>query len=221
MAKSKSTENIEKALNTMCREKRLYGCEEVTIGFPNNGYGNEIVDFMLMDSKGILRCYEIKVSVSDLSSRAKKSWYGNYNYLVTTEVLYQKISDWTIYIPGHVGIIVYEDNRLLCKRKPVKRELSSSEQLMVKESLIRSLTWKTWKYKDAGDPLKWKQIQAEVRKWQKKYKLKKEECEYECEEKCRLRHVIRKYRKVTGIDIEQYIDRVEEEETQKRISSGH
>lgn len=78
-----------------------------------------------------------------------------------------------------------------------------------------------WKYKDAGDPLKWKQMQAEVRKWQKKYKSEKEETEYAFEEKYRLRHIIRKYRKVTGIDIEQYIDRVEEEETQKRISSGH
>lgn len=90
MPKSKKTENIENALHAMCRDKRLYGCEEVTIGFPNNGYGNEIVDFMLMDSKGILGCYEIKVSVSDLSSRAKKSWYGNYNYLVATETCTRK-----------------------------------------------------------------------------------------------------------------------------------
>lgn len=34
MPKSKKTENIENALHAMCRDKRLYGCEEVTIGFP-------------------------------------------------------------------------------------------------------------------------------------------------------------------------------------------
>lgn len=50
MAKTKITEGIETALNDMCRSKRLYGCEEVTIVFPNNGHGNEIVDFMTMDS---------------------------------------------------------------------------------------------------------------------------------------------------------------------------
>ena len=93
MAKTMITKNIENALNNMCRSKRLYGCEEVTIGFPNNGHGNEIVDFMTMDSKGVLRCYEIKVSLSDLKSKAKKSWYGNYNYLVITEDLFHKIPD--------------------------------------------------------------------------------------------------------------------------------
>lgn len=68
MAKSENTLKIEQALHQSCREKRLYGCEEVTIGFPNNGHGNEIVDFMSMDSKGIIRCYEIKVSLADLRS---------------------------------------------------------------------------------------------------------------------------------------------------------
>ena len=74
MAKTKETIAIEHALSDMCRKKRIYGCEEVTIGFPNDGHGNEIVDFMSMDSKGILRCYEIKISLADLHSNAKKSW---------------------------------------------------------------------------------------------------------------------------------------------------
>lgn len=39
----------------MCYHKGSYGCEEVTIGFANKGLANEIVDFMAMDSKGIIR----------------------------------------------------------------------------------------------------------------------------------------------------------------------
>lgn len=60
MAKRKETLEIENILNEMYKKKRLYGCEEVTIGFYNNGHVNKIVDFCTMDSKGILRCYEIK-----------------------------------------------------------------------------------------------------------------------------------------------------------------
>lgn len=121
MAKTKITEGIETALNDMCRSKRLYGCEEVTIGFPNNGHGNEIVDFMTMDSKGILRCYEIKVSLSDLKSKAKKSWYGHYNYLAVTEDLYRKVTDWSIYIPKYIGIMVYSGHGLSLQTKAGKK----------------------------------------------------------------------------------------------------
>lgn len=211
MAKTKITEGIETALNDMCRSKRLYGCEEVTIGFPNNGHGNEIVDFMTMDSKGILRCYEIKVSLSDLKSKAKKSWYGHYNYLAVTEDLYRKVTDWSIYIPKYIGIMVYSGHGLSCKRKPAKKELSSSDQLMLKEGLIRSLTWKMWKYKDSGDPVRLRKLQAEIREWQKKYKREREVNDYEYAERNRFRRAIRKYRKLTGIDVEKYIENIEKQ----------
>ena len=82
MAKRQETLDIEAALQKDTRIKRIYGCEEITIGFYNNGHGNEIVDFMTMDSKGIIKCYEIKVTIQDFKSDAKKSWYGHYNYLV-------------------------------------------------------------------------------------------------------------------------------------------
>ena len=212
MAKTMITKNIETALNDMCRSKRLYGCEEVTIGFQNNGHGNEIVDFLTMDSKGILKCYEIKVSLPDLKSKAKKSWYGNYNYLVITEDLFHKVPDWSIYIPDHIGIMVYSGNELCCKRRPIKKELSSSEQLMIKEGLIRSLTWKMWKYKDSGDPVRFRKLQAEIREWQKRYKREREVNDYEYAERNRFRHAVRKYRKLTGIDIIKYIEYIEKQE---------
>ena len=46
MAKRQETLDIEAALQKDTRIKRIYGCEEITIGFYNNGHGNEIVDFM-------------------------------------------------------------------------------------------------------------------------------------------------------------------------------
>ena len=87
MAKSEKTKALENALKNIIRDSSqnrtfgYYGCEEITIGFSNNAHGkelnndNEIVDFMTMDSKGIIRCFEIKVSLSDLKSKAKKSFY--------------------------------------------------------------------------------------------------------------------------------------------------
>lgn len=93
MAKRQETLDIETALEQMCREKRIYGCKEVTIGFPHQKMGNEICDFVTMDSKGTFRCYEIKVSLADLQSSAKKSWYGMYNYLVITKELADKVGD--------------------------------------------------------------------------------------------------------------------------------
>lgn len=66
MAKTQQTLEIEQTLERVCRERRIYGCKEVTIGFPNNHMGREICDFVTMDSYGILRCCEIKVSFSDL-----------------------------------------------------------------------------------------------------------------------------------------------------------
>lgn len=34
MAKTQQTLEIEQTLERVCRERRIYGCKEVTIGFP-------------------------------------------------------------------------------------------------------------------------------------------------------------------------------------------
>ena len=155
MPKRKDTKEIEALLEKIAGEKRLYGCEEVTIGFHNADKGNEICDYVLMDAKGIVKCYEIKVTVSDLKSHAKKSWYGNYNYLVATESVIEKID--TIDLPADIGIVVGVKNaagrvaELKSVKKAKKRNLSNEEQLLIKESLIRSMMWKIWKYKHIED----------------------------------------------------------------------
>lgn len=150
--KREETLRLETALYEYSKERHVYGCTEVTIGFFNNGHGDERVDFMTMDPKGIIRCYEIKVSKQDLSSKAKKSFYGHYNYLVVTEDLYRQISDWSDYISKDIGIIVWECPwlPLVIERKPKKCDIPAKTEIMLKESLIRSLYWKMTKLEEAA-----------------------------------------------------------------------
>ncbi|MGF7011973.1 hypothetical protein M2146_002527 [Lachnospiraceae bacterium PF1-22] len=138
MAKREETVRIENKLEKHCQLYRLYGCKEVTIGFHNAGMGNEVVDFILMDSKGVIKCYEIKVTLEDLKSKAKKSWYGHYNYLVVSKELYEKVEDWSEYLPNGVG--------LMCEMSSIKKakrqNIDASTELMLKESMVRSMFWK-------------------------------------------------------------------------------
>lgn len=165
MPKRAETIELENSLIDMCKEKRLYGCEEITIGFAYQGRGNEIVDFMTMDSKGVIKCYELKVTLADLKSNAKKSWYGNYNYLVVSRDLYNKVKDFSEYIPDTVGIIV--GTGLESIRKAKKMNINPEIGLMLKESMVRSMYWKMDKYKDANSLEKQKQLNAKVRKAEK------------------------------------------------------
>lgn len=166
MAKRIETLSIEEVLRADTQEKRIYGCEEVTIGFFWSGGGKEHVDFMTMDSKGIFRCYEIKVTMADLKSKAKKSFYGHYNYLVITEKLWKEISesgiDLSQYgIPDYVGIticVLSDDGKQVSKwnrwRKPrsaKKQNISEEDESMLKESLVRTMYYKMEKYRRISD----------------------------------------------------------------------
>lgn len=100
----------------------------MTIGW----FGNERVDYITYDTKGIWRCYEIKVSKSDFYSKAKKSFVGHFNYYVLpSEELYEQVK---ADVPKHVGVYI---GRNLVKRAK-KQDLQMDEQVM-KDSMIRSL----------------------------------------------------------------------------------
>ena len=179
MGKRRETIELEQALENMAKEKRWYGCEEITIGFYHNGHGNEICDYILMDSKGTIRCYELKVTMADLKSRAKKSWYGHYNYLVVSGELYKQMeSPFSQYgIPEDVGIIVgytsssNENVRWLnTVTKPKRRELSEAEQLMLSQSMVRSMNYKVKKYKDSKSIENLKEIEKKKRYWEQSYR---------------------------------------------------
>lgn len=163
LMKRPETLALERLLEKQCIEKRIYGAEEITIGFYNSGGGDEICDYVTMDSHGVLRCYEIKVTLQDLKSDAKLSFYGHYNYLVVTPELYKKVENWDDYIESHVGIIipwgVVDDSKdmwryLQVSRKPKKVKLELEKEVMLKESMIRSMFYKMQKYKHCNDPQK-------------------------------------------------------------------
>lgn len=121
-----------------------YGTTEVTVDFQRNGKKKELVDFISYDAKrNVFRCYEIKVSMQDLRSKAKKSWYGNYNYLVISRDLYRKqsLTLWKEELPKDVGLIVIDpvttDKATVLKAK--FRDISDEDKNMLKNSLLRTL----------------------------------------------------------------------------------
>lgn len=95
--------------------------------------------------KDIFRCYEIKVSMNDFRSKAAKSWYGNYNYLVLSRDLYmqQSLEKWKEQVPKHVGIIFVNVDAEYKHKKVVKRpeyiDVPKEEKELLKRSLIRTL----------------------------------------------------------------------------------
>lgn len=149
MAKTEETLALERALDEKSRKKREYGCAEVTIGFRHDGHGDEIADYMTMDSSGVFRCYEIKVSLSDLKSSSRLSWYGDYNYLVVSDALYMRSPDWDQYIPPYAGILA--GTGLTVMKNARRRTLRDEDRELLKDSLLRSVYWKMIQYRDSGD----------------------------------------------------------------------
>ncbi|MBJ8108983.1 hypothetical protein JDS99_04800 [Bacillus cereus group sp. N6] len=118
----------------------VFGCFEVTIGFN----GNERVDYMTYDTKGVWRCYEIKVSLADFRSKAKKTFCGHFNYFVMPKELFEKVKD---EIPSHVGVYVNG----MCVKKAKKQKLLVEEKVL-KDSLIRSLSRESDKLFQSASP---------------------------------------------------------------------
>lgn len=148
--KTQETLKIEQMLLEDCfapnnpKLAKEYGIAEVTVGFQRDRQGHERVDFLSYDArKDIFRCYEIKVSMNDFKSEAKKSWYGNYNYLAITEELFDEkpLDWWNEQVPFHVGIIVFgtkaETKRSV--KKATKIGVTKEDYETLKDSLIRCL----------------------------------------------------------------------------------
>lgn len=128
MAKTPQTAELERNIYLATKKQGVFGCFEVTIGW----FGNERVDYLTFDTKGIWRCYEVKVSVADFRSKAKKTFCGHFNYYVLTQELYDKVKE---EIPPHIGVYVHG----FCAKRAKKQELIVDEQVL-KDSFIRSLS---------------------------------------------------------------------------------
>lgn len=126
--KTDETLALEQAIIERTRKMGVFGCLEVTIGF----FGKQRVDYMTYDTKGDFRCYEIKVSVADFHSDAELSFVGNYNYLLTTREVYDKVKDEIESSPKFqgVGVIVGDNTRyglkLSVEKAPRRKDISNN-----------------------------------------------------------------------------------------------
>lgn len=129
MSKLPETIALEQAIYHTTNKQGTFGCFEVTIGW----FGSERVDYITYDTKGIWRCYEIKVTKSDFYSKAKKTFVGHFNYFVMPTELFEQVKD---DIPDYVGVYA---NGTYSAKKAKRRELGADEEVL-KNSLIRSLS---------------------------------------------------------------------------------
>ena len=171
MSKTEQTYLLENALYERSAKNREYGCAEVTIGFKKDGHGDEIVDFMSMDFNDVVRCFEIKVSLADLKTDNKKSWYGDYNYLVISKELSYRSIDYDDFIPPYVGILVGNGLEVLRKAKQYKVK----DRDMLKTSLLRSVYWKMLQYKESSDLDKYKDLLSQLEQVQNDFASYKQE----------------------------------------------
>ncbi|WP_226035725.1 hypothetical protein [Aquibacillus saliphilus] len=132
---------MERNIFNYTKKQGTFGCLEVTIGW----FGKERVDYLTYDTKGIWRCYEIKVSIADFRSKAHNTFCGHYNYYVMPHELYEKVKD---EIPSHIGVI---SNGYQSIKRAKKQELGEDEQVL-KDSMIRSLSREVEKMMKSKDP---------------------------------------------------------------------
>lgn len=162
--KSKDTLNIERALAEYTDTMSVYGCKEVSLRNPAYEDVKERVDYITFDTKGIIRCYEIKVSKEDLYSDNNLSYWGDYNYLVMPKDMYDElieedktkdaVDSFTLNFsasPG-VGVISVEFDKVYGhyifrhEMKAHKKLVSIAGKVQILESIARSACKQLQKY---------------------------------------------------------------------------
>lgn len=141
IAKTEATKKLEKSLYTYTNKQGTFGCFEMTVGW----FGSERVDYITYDTKGIWRCYEIKVSKADFYSTAKKTFVGHFNYFVMPSTLFEEVKE---DIPAHIGVIA---EGCFSIKKAKRMELAVEEKVL-KDSLIRSLSREAEKLYKSENP---------------------------------------------------------------------
>ncbi|MGM9940605.1 MAG: hypothetical protein ACI32N_01270 [Bulleidia sp.] len=176
MAKTEQTKLLEEALHERQVKNGEYGCEEVTIGFKGQGKGDEIVDYMTMDSKDQFRCYEIKVTLADLKTDNALSFYGDYNYLVVSQSLYLRNPVWDNHIPPYVGILCGTELKVV--RQSKKRNVDDSCREMLKSSLLRSVCLKFENHRNAQILSKERLLEKQMDEMEEAYRKHMDEADH-------------------------------------------
>ena len=152
--KTEETIRLEQAIKEKFCTPWQFGIHEVTLGFG----GRERADFMTISTNDIVRCFEIKVSMSDLHSKAKLTFCGHYNYLVAPYDIAKAAMGM---LPSYVGILC--GNRLEPLRNPSLMEVTPKMLSIIKSSLIRSLSREVRK----GDPTYYNKVALQLSHTQK------------------------------------------------------
>lgn len=151
--KTDETKQIELGIfNATCKQG-VFGCFEVTIGW----FGKERVDYMTYDTKGIFRCYEIKVTKADFHSPCHNSFVGNFNYYVLPIKLYEQVKN---EIPDFVGVYVLDNKSVYSIKRAKRMQVENLDVL--KDSLIRSLSREVTKQIQSNNPLKIERFNREI-----------------------------------------------------------
>lgn len=152
--KTTETLKLEQAIKEKYCTPWQFGIHEVTLGFG----GKERADFMTISTNDVVRCFEIKVSMSDLRSKAKLTFCGNYNYLVAP---YDIACAALEILPSHIGVLYGYGLNVL--RNPAYVEITSESLSIIKSSLIRSLSREVRK----GDPTYYNKVALQLSHTQK------------------------------------------------------
>lgn len=158
MSKSKVTKKLENRIWINTRKNGVFCCYEVTIGFG----GNERVDYMTIDTKETVRCYEIKSSKQDFYSKSAHTFIGNFNYYVMTEELYEEVKQ---DIPSHIGV----HNGEYVIKKPKKQEKQVDLEIIL-FSMIRSLSRDVEKYYKISNNEQFQELKDQINSLNKKNK---------------------------------------------------
>lgn len=142
--KTEETKRLERAIWKATNKQGVFGCFEVTIGW----FGKERVDYMTYDTKGVFRCYEIKVTKTDFHSHCHNSFVGDLNYYVLPADLYEEVKE---EIPDFVGAYIERDGIVYSIRRARRRMVEDPDTL--KNSMIRSLCREVTKQIRSGDTL--------------------------------------------------------------------
>ncbi|MEB5950515.1 hypothetical protein [Enterococcus innesii] len=137
--KTDLTRQAEKCLWNYTNKMGVFGCFEVTIGW----YGKERVDYITYSTDNTIRCYEIKVTLADLKSKASQTFIGDYNYLVITKELWETIQadielGWRYHNQG-ILVFLEEGIGMTSVKKAKKKNVTLGTRATILESMVRSL----------------------------------------------------------------------------------
>lgn len=167
--KSEQTNALEKALMQSTIEKRTFGCPEVTIGW----YGKQRVDFMMTNTRGVIWCYEIKVSKPDFHSEHGHNFEGHYNYYVMTPELYKEVKD---EIPDNVGVLVGKS--LACKKRAKRKKITDKRASELRMFLIRSMSREVKKSYTSSDLQELAKLKRNLDFWRRSAESYRKELRY-------------------------------------------